>query len=134
MTGDRLLLDTNAVISIFAGNPSVKHWLADASEIYLPVIVLGELYYGVSKSARRQDNLAKVEAIAAELTVLECDVDTARRYGVIKEDLRAKGRPIPENDIWIGALAIQYGLAVATSDAHFRQISGLKILPVSRPG
>ena len=84
------------------------------------------LYYGVNKSAHRAANAARVDAFADELTVFECDAETARHYGAIKDELRLKGRPVPENDIWIAAIAIQRGLMLATRDSHFNQIPGLK--------
>ena len=55
------------------------------------------------------------------------DAETARQYGEIKESLRAKGRPIPENDIWIAAIAFQYQLSLVTRDQHFSEIKGLAI-------
>jgi len=57
--------------------------------------------------------------------VLACDTETAREYGQIKNSLRAKGKPIPENDIWIAAIAIQYDLTLVTRDGHFTEIEGL---------
>ena len=59
------------------------------------------------------------------LGYLPCDFDTARLYGRIKAELRRKGKPIPENDIWIAAAAIQYGLTLVTRDRHFDFIDGL---------
>lgn len=127
MTG-RVLLDTSAVIDLFAGNPAVGSALAEASEVYVPAIALGELFYGARKSSRVAANLAQVEAFAALASVLPCDIETARRYGTVKDVLRARGRPLPENDIWIAALALQHEMTLATSDAHFRQIGELPLL------
>ena len=101
----RYLLDTNIVIAIFADEVVVRQQLAGAGEVFIPSIVLGELYYGAQKSARIASNVARVDEFAATNSVLACDTETARRYGEIKSELRAKGRPIPENDIWIAAIA-----------------------------
>jgi tRNA(fMet)-specific endonuclease VapC len=60
-------------------------------------------------------------------SLLGCNSDTARRYGDTKNVLRAKGRPIPENDLWIASIAIQHDLTLVTRDAHLRQIEGLRI-------
>jgi tRNA(fMet)-specific endonuclease VapC len=51
----------------------------------------------------------------------------ARQYGVIKNALRAKGRPIPENDIWIAAIAMQYHLTLVARDGHFQEVDGLVV-------
>ena len=101
----RYLLDTNIVIALFAGDAAVKNHLAVAAEVFVSSIVIGELCYGAQKSGRAKVNLARIDEFAANNVVLGCDTDTARRYGEIKNALRAKGHPIPENDIWIAAIA-----------------------------
>ena len=53
--------------------------------------------------------------------MLWADRTTAQHYGQLKADLRTLGRPLPENDIWIAALALQHNLVVVTRDAHFGQ-------------
>jgi tRNA(fMet)-specific endonuclease VapC len=123
----RFLLDTNIVIAIFAKEAKVQAHLVIASEIFVPAIVLGELYYGAHKSSRITENIAKITAFGANNTVLVSDTETAQAYGQIKNVLRAKGRPIPENDIWIAAIAIQYNLALVTRDGHFGEVDGLMI-------
>ena len=123
----RVLLDTSMVIALFAGDPGVRRGLAEASEVFVPSIVLGELYYGARKSARVRENLARIEEFATANVVLGCDAETARQYGRIKRDLQAKGRPLPENDIWISAVAKQYELTLASRDDHFAEIEGLSM-------
>ena len=66
-----------------------------------------------------------VVVFAARSSVLFCDLTTAQHYGQTKNALRAKGRPIPENDLWIAAIALQYGLVLVTRDDHFSLIDGL---------
>jgi tRNA(fMet)-specific endonuclease VapC len=126
MTG-KVLLDTNIVIALFADEASVKQQLAIVGEIFIPSIVLGELYYGARKSARAEQNIARIDEFAAGNTVLLCDTTTARQYGVIKAQLRVKGKPIPENDIWIAAIAEQHQLTLVTRDSHFQHVDGLVI-------
>src|SRR6266487_36801 len=121
----RYLLDTNIVIALWASDPTVTHQLADASEVFVPIIVLGELYYGARKSAWSAMNIARIDDFAARSSILLCDLTTAQQYGESKNALRAKGRPIPENDLWIAAVALQYGLTLATRDDHFGPIDGL---------
>lgn len=93
--------------------------------VFIPSIALGELYYGVRKSARAQENMAHIDAFAEASSVVACDAETAQQYGAIKNDLRTKGRPLPENDIWIAALARQGELTLVTRDHHFSEIADL---------
>lgn len=123
----KLLLDTNIVIAIFAKEAVVQASLTNATEVFIASIVLGELYYGAYKSSRVTENVAKINEFAANNSILVCDTKTAKEYGQIKNNLRAKGRPIPENDIWIAALAKQYGLTLVTRDGHFGEVDGLAI-------
>ncbi len=124
----RVLLDTNIIIAIFAEEVPVLERMATAEEVFVPAVALGELYYGARKSGRAETNIARIDEFAAAAAILSCDLLTAQQYGRIKNDLRAKGRPIPENDIWIGAVGMQHDLTVATRDHdHFSQISGLRV-------
>ena len=122
----RCLLDTNIVIALFANEFSITRRLGEAEEVFTPSIVLGELYYGARRSKRVQENVARIEEFAERSTVLACDTETARRYGEVKDRLRHQGRPIPENDIWIAAIALQYDLTLAARDAHFEKVNDLK--------
>lgn len=119
------LLDTNVVIALFAQNDAVRAKLRAADETYVSSVVVGELYYGARKSANPEPNIARIDEFAASVTVLGTDLDTARRYGEIKMTLQAKGRPIPENDIWIAAACRQHDLVLATRDDHFQEVAGL---------
>jgi len=121
------LLDTNIVIALFNNDSVVLQKLSAASQTFIPSIVLGELYYGANKSAHSKSNIAHLDNFALKSAVLACDTDTARHYGRIKDHLRAKGTPIPENDIWIAALAKQYHLTLITRDQHFRGIKDIKV-------
>lgn len=122
----RYLLDTNIIIALFANEESIVNNLAQATEVFVPSIALGELHYGARKSVRSQKNLERIEEFVANNTIIECDANTARQYGDIKNRLRIKGRPLPENDVWIAALALQYGLTLVTRDAHFQEVENLQ--------
>jgi len=121
------LLDTNIVIAILAKDPAVQQRLAEATAVFVPSIVLGELYYGARKSSRVESNLQTVDQFAAANRVLVCDSTTGQQYGQIKNLLREKGRPIPENDIWIAATAKQHDLTLVSRDNHFDEVDGLSI-------
>ncbi|MBD2354414.1 type II toxin-antitoxin system VapC family toxin [Tolypothrix sp. FACHB-123] len=124
----RYLLDTNIIIALFADEAVVKNYLAQANEVFIPSIVIGELCYGARKSGRVEANLAKVDELVSSSTVLGCDTETARQYGEVKNKLRLKGRPLPENDIWIAAIALQNDLILVTRDAHFQEIESLQVV------
>jgi len=121
------LLDTNIVIALFAGEQSVLDHLVNANEIYIPSIVIGELYYGAHKSRQASRNLRRIEAFIASNTILACDAVTGLHYGNIKEQLRQMGRPIPENDIWIAAIALQFDSILVSRDEHFSTVQGLTV-------
>ena len=124
------LLDTNVVIALFAVEHSVLEEVRKAEErsrLRVPAIVLGELYYGARKSAKPADNVRRVDSLETRASVMSCDAGTARVYGSIKDMLRIKGKPIPDNDIWIAALALQHNLCLVTRDSHFQEVDGLQI-------
>jgi tRNA(fMet)-specific endonuclease VapC len=121
------LLDTNVVIALFNLETAVQERLAAASGVFVPSIVLGELYFGAARSSKPAENATRIDEFVAGRSVLDCDRSVAREYGWIKNELRAKGRPLPENDIWIAAIARQHGCVLATRDVHFREIRELKL-------
>lgn len=98
-----------------------------AEEVFVLVIVLGELYFGAQKSTQVESNIQKIDEFAISNAILGCDTETAQEYGVVKKGLKSKGRPIPENDIWIASIAIQHNLNLITRDTHFNDIDSLKI-------
>lgn len=127
-TNGSFLLDTDIVIGLLEKDPGViRHLTSSAKEIVVPSIVIGELCYGARKSGRVEANLARVDDFARKSIVLRCDHRTAQQYGIVKELLRRKGRPIPENDIWIAATALLHGLPLVTRDTHFAHVDGLVV-------
>jgi tRNA(fMet)-specific endonuclease VapC len=123
-----VLLDTNIIIALFANDVAVTQSLSSAPQVFVPSIVLGELHYGALYSGNPRKNTERVLEFAQNITVLNCDDRTAQVYASIKHALRRKGSPIPENDIWIAAIAVQYTLALATRDAHFDVVDGVSLL------
>ncbi|MBM4132923.1 MAG: type II toxin-antitoxin system VapC family toxin [Nitrospira sp.] len=122
-----VLLDTNIVIGLFASDQAVLSRLSQTNRIFISSIVLGELYFGAYKSAHSEQNVRRLEEFVATSAVLVCDAVTAAHYGRIKRALREKGRPLPENDIWIAAQAQQHGLTVISRDQHFKEIENLPV-------
>jgi tRNA(fMet)-specific endonuclease VapC len=126
-TGSRFLLDANIIIALLEGDATVLSNLDRMLEVFIPAIALGELFFGAAKSGRPLENTAKVERFAAGRFVLSCDLDVAREYGRLRQGLRAKGRPLPENDIWIAAIAKYHNLVLVTRDRHFQDVDDLLI-------
>lgn len=122
-----LLLDTNAVIALFSGEPSATERFHTNDAVFLCVPILGELRYGALASTRVAENLARLELFTAVVPTLPCDTETVTHYADIRIGLRKKGTPIPENDMWIAAVARQHGLTVLSRDSHFKQIENLDV-------
>ncbi len=122
----RYLLDTNIVIAIFADEVVVQERRRNVEKVFLPSLVIGELYFGARKSDRSTENLAKINEIVQQIRIIPCNLGTAQWYGIIKDQLRRKGCLIPDNDIWIAAIAMQRGLILVTRDAHFDEVESLQ--------
>lgn len=121
----RVLLDTSAYSAFMKGHPEVKLALQQAEEIYLNPVILGELLAGFMRGEHRKKNETELRKFLSSPRVKVLDVDeaTAERYAVILNSLWSAGTPIPTNDIWIAASAMQHGLHILTTDAHYRRIS-----------
>jgi tRNA(fMet)-specific endonuclease VapC len=121
----RYLLDTSVLIALLRGDSKVRSKLAEGGEFYTSVVALGELYYGVRRSARGEANRQQLDALASALAVLPIERLTAEVYSRLKDELRASGKPIPDNDLWIAANAQQHGLTVVDRDQHFAALTKL---------
>lgn len=119
----RILLDTNAY-SDWRREGRWNGTIAAADEVLVPAVVLGELRYGFRRSAREGENEGKLLAFLREpvVRVVAVEEPTSHGYAALKDYLRAQGKPIPENDIWIAALAVQHLATLVTSDAHFEHL------------
>jgi tRNA(fMet)-specific endonuclease VapC len=120
-----VLLDTNIVAALIEGDSQVRQRLATSSGVAISVVVLGELYFGAFKSAKLAENMRRINNLLSDATVLECDAETAYEFGSIKNELRLKGRPIPDHDVWIAAMARQHGMTLASRDRHFAEVDRL---------
>ncbi len=120
-----MILDTNAVSDLLAGNTDLETLLVHSEKHHLPVIVIGEYRFGLIASRKRKVLEPLLNQLEEECFVLSPDRNTARHYASIRHELKRKAKPIPENDIWIAALARQHQLEVASNDAHFDQVEGI---------
>jgi tRNA(fMet)-specific endonuclease VapC len=127
MAMKRVLLDTNAYVAFKRGVPAVVELIQLADEVIVSTVVLGELLAGFASGEREARNRAELAQFlgASRVSVVPADEGTADFYARVFALLRSKGRPIPVNDLWIAATALQHGLLLATLDNHFEAIEGL---------
>jgi len=126
----RLCLDTNAYSRLMRGHDPLTQLLESADDILIPATVLGELHAGFEMGSRREANrrqFAEFLALPGVETVAVTP-DVAERYGLLVSQLTRQGTPIPTNDIWIAASALETGTRLVTYDPHFQHIQGLIML------
>lgn len=123
----RLVLDTSAYSRMRAGHEAVLDRLAEAESVLMPATVLGELEAAFELGRRPKENRSQLAAFLSEpfVTVLPTTPEVARRYGQVFAGLRRAGTPIPVNDVWIAAAAIDCGGRLLTFDSDFGRIEGL---------
>lgn len=129
----KIALDINAHSALLRGHRDVAALVRRSEAIRVPAIVAGELLYGFRIGSRFEENAARLEAFLAAPSVdlLPVTFTTADRFGRIATVLRQKGAPIPTNDIWIAAQAMEVGVDLLSSHPHFGAIDGLAWLPFS---
>ena len=123
----KLLLDTNRLSDALAENAEVVDVLETAEAIHVPAIALGEIRAGFLAGSRPAKNETRLQWFLSQDGVLVASVDgpVTHRYASIYAALRKRGTPIPTNDLWIAAIAIELGLVVYTRDRHFESVPGL---------
>lgn len=124
------LLDTNVFIAALKAHPSVRARLerTPASDLILSPVVLGELETGVEKSARVEQNRARLAGVVERLDLAPLGVETSHVYARIRADLESKGTPIGANDLWIAAQAIALDATLVTDNVReFSRVAGLRI-------
>ena len=130
----RLLLDSNAYTLFARRHPQVTYFVREAEEILFSAVVVGELLAGFRQGSRFDLNFAELRAVldGRYVSVVPVGSVTADRYARISASLRAKGRPIPTNDIWIAAHAMETGADLVSADRHFQHVDGIawvRLLP-----
>lgn len=124
MTG--FALDTNAVSALFEGDDALVALLGRADRLSLPVIVVGEYRYGLQRSRHRRQLESVLQQLVAASEVLTVGLETTSVYAQTRERLRARGRPLPENDVWIASLCLEHDLELVTRDSDFEHVEGLR--------
>ena len=131
----RVLLDTSAYSGFMKGQVGIQQALQRADEVCLSAIVLGELLAGFRRGKHRARNEQELQRFLSSprSRLLAIEEATAERYASIRETLGRSGTPIPTNDIWIAATAMQHGLRLLTTDAHYQKVQQVlvELFPVS---
>jgi len=127
----RYMLDTNICIYIAKRQPpevKARFERLKPGQLVMSAITYGELYYGACKSSQRARALTQIEELVQDIPVENLDLITARVYGEIRATLEGQGRPIGNNDLWIGAHAMALDVTLATNnEREFKRIAGLSV-------
>jgi tRNA(fMet)-specific endonuclease VapC len=123
----KVLLDTNAYTALFRGHEGVAVRVRRAEQVLVSTIVAGELLFGFRNGSRFETNHEEFEDFLASpyVSLLPVTMVTADRFGRIAAALRRKGRPLPTNDIWIAAHAMESGAELLSFDQHFDAVDGI---------
>lgn len=123
----KILFDTNAYSALRRGNEVVAEHVRRSEEVLLSAVVVGELLFGFRNGSRYEENARELRAFLEDpnVSLLPVTWETADLFGRISAVLRKKGKPIPINDIWIAALALESGADLVSSDPHFGHIDDL---------
>ncbi len=125
------LLDTNHASKILEGNETLSLRISalknSASSFSISVSVLGELFFAVYASKRREENLLQLKGFMEDIILWDYDVTAAEEFGKIQAEQKTKGKPIPSIDAQIAAVARIHNLTVLTSDQHFGLVHGLNV-------
>ena len=121
-----MILDTNAISALGDGNIAARRRLRTNGQLAVPVVVLGEYRFGLLQSRTRRRREQWLHQFLQAVRVLCIDVGTTEHYAELRLELKRLGRPIPPNDVWIGALCRQHDLPVMSRDGHFDSVEGLR--------
>lgn len=123
----RILLDTNAWSAMQTGDAAVERLVRRAEGVVMSAIVVGELLYGFRSGSRFRRNLEFLDDFLAEPQVAFLPVTraTCERFGIVASALRRAGKPLPTNDVWIAAHAIESGSVLVSFDSDFDAVEGL---------
>jgi tRNA(fMet)-specific endonuclease VapC len=126
----RVCLDTSAYSRLMGGHAPLTQLLESADDVLVPATVLGELHAGFEMGSRREANRRKLDEFLAlpGVETIAVTADVAERYGLLVSQLTRQGTPIPTNDIWIAAAALETGARLVSYDSHFEHIPGLIVL------
>ena len=126
----RIALDTNIAVDILNGKDEIIEKLLKYDTFYLPITVCGELLFGALNSNKKRRNEKKFKAFIKTCKILNSNILISEEYASIRLELKKKGTPIPENDIWIAAICKVNKIPLITRDSHFKNISSIKLVKI----
>lgn len=123
----KILLDTNAYSAIASGHRGASDLLRYSQTVFFSAVVLGEVLAGFRHGSHREENLQRLRRFLAHprIRLVPVTETTADRYSRIHGSLRSRGKPIPTNDLWIAAHALETGADLVSFDVHFGEVEGL---------
>ncbi len=121
-----MILDTNAVSALAAGDDAVAELLRQHQRVSLPYVVIAEYELGIARSRYRRKLQRWLHTLEEEHDVLYPTKETLVQYAALRGELMRQGTPIPANDVWIAALCRQHGMPILSRDQHFDEVTGLQ--------
>jgi tRNA(fMet)-specific endonuclease VapC len=125
----KILLDTNAYSGFMNGNQKILDYIIESEIVYISTVMLGELFAGFRGGKKYSDNIEELKLFLLKdgIRTIDVTIETSEIFGEIKSELSKKGKMIPLNDIWIAAHTIETGSKLLTYDAHFKNITRLRV-------
>lgn len=123
----RVVLDTNRLTDLFQGDTELAERLGNCDEVWIPLVVLAEIKAGFCGGSQQHGNEILLRKFLAKPTVgvLLPGRETAEQYARLFVQLKRAGSPVPDNDLWIAALALEHDLTLITRDRHFKRVPQL---------
>ena len=124
----KIILDTNAYTRLLTGEEDVLDVIGTAETVYRSIFILGEFYAGFAGGIKERGNRDTLNRflLKPSVKILNATSETAEVFGVLKQDLKKAGTPLPINDVWIAAHALETGSILITYDGHFKKIAGMR--------
>ena len=124
----KIVLDTNAYTRLLTGDEHVLDVIGTAETVYMSIFVLGELYAGFAGGTKERENKDTLNRflLKPSVKILNASAETAEVFGMVKQDLKKAGTPLPINDVWIAAHTLETGSTLVTFDDHFNKIAGVR--------
>lgn len=123
-----IILDTNAYTRLLTGEEDVLDVIGSAETVYMSIFVLGELYAGFAGGIKERANKDTLDRFLRKpsVKILNASSETAEVFGMVKQELKKAGTPLPINDVWIAAHTLETGSILVTYDRHFKKIPGIR--------
>jgi len=125
----KVCIDTCAYTAFQNGNRGILKLFDTCDQLIFPITVIGELQFGFANGSRYRENMDLLERfiVKSNAVIANTTMETAYRYGQLASFLKKNGTPIPQNDIWIAAIAMETGSHLATLDSDFQSVPGLVV-------